>query len=65
LARREWGLKSNRLASLAAHFRLELHHHEALSDARACAWIFQLALAEGVSASSGLISRGRIGVGVG
>jgi DNA polymerase-3 subunit epsilon len=64
LARRAFGLKSNRLASLAAHFGLELDHHEALSDARACARIFQLALAEGVAASSGLISRGRIGVGV-
>jgi DNA polymerase-3 subunit epsilon len=62
LARRAWGLKSNKLSSLAAHFDLELNHHEALSDARVCARVFQLALAAGVDVSSGLISRGRVGV---
>lgn len=65
LARRAWGLKSNRLSSLAEHFGLELNHHEALSDARACARIFQKALAEGVEVSSGLVSRGRVVTRVG
>jgi DNA polymerase-3 subunit epsilon len=59
LARRAWGLASNRLASLAAHFGLDLNHHEALSDARACAEIFRRTLAEGIDPARGLISRGR------
>jgi DNA polymerase III subunit epsilon len=62
LARRAWGMKSNRLSALTAHFKLDLNHHEALSDARACARIFQMALAEGVDVAQGLVSRGRIGV---
>lgn len=64
LARRAWGMKSNRLSSLAQHFNLDLNHHEALSDARACARIFQMALAEGVDVSSGLVSRGRTSPGL-
>jgi DNA polymerase-3 subunit epsilon len=60
LARRAWGLKSNRLSALAAHFGLELNHHEALSDARACAEIFRRVLAEGVDPLSALVSRGRL-----
>jgi DNA polymerase-3 subunit epsilon len=59
LARRAWGMKSNRLSSLAAHFGLDLNHHEALSDARACARIFQMAIRDGADVSSGLVSRGR------
>lgn len=64
LARRAWGMKSNKLSSLADHFGLELNHHEALSDARACARIFQKTLAEGVDVSLGLVSRGRTGARV-
>lgn len=60
LARRAWGLPSNRLSALAAHFDIALNHHEALSDARACALIFQRVLAEGRDLSSGLISRGHL-----
>jgi DNA polymerase-3 subunit epsilon len=65
LARRAWGLKSNRLSALAAHFGLELNHHEALSDARACAEIFRRVLAEGVDPLSALVSRGRPGARAG
>lgn len=60
LARRAWGLPSNRLSALASHFGLELNHHEALSDARACAKIFQRLLREDADIASGLISRGRM-----
>jgi DNA polymerase-3 subunit epsilon len=60
LARRAWGLPSNRLAVLAEHFGIALTHHDALSDARACALIFQRALADGAGLERALISRGAI-----
>ena len=60
LARRAWRMRSNKLSALAEHFGIELNHHEALSDARACALIFQRLLQEGQAPEHGLISRGRI-----
>ena len=34
------GLKNNKLNTIAEHYMIELNHHEALSDARACAEIY-------------------------
>lgn len=39
LARQAWGLKPARLPDVCRHLGLELNHHEALSDALACAEI--------------------------
>ncbi len=39
LAKRTWSLRRGGLAHVAAHLGLVLNHHQALSDARACAQI--------------------------
>lgn len=39
-SRRALKLPSNRLNDVCAHFKIPLKHHEALSDAKACATIF-------------------------
>jgi len=39
LARRTWRLHSNNLAAVCAHLQIPLRHHEAGSDAEACARI--------------------------
>jgi DNA polymerase-3 subunit epsilon len=44
LARRAWGLYPTRLPDVCAHLGLELDHHDALSDAEACARIVIAAL---------------------
>ncbi|WP_310397340.1 exonuclease domain-containing protein [Hymenobacter sp.] len=50
LARAAWpGLERYRLNHLAAHFNLTLNHHDALSDARACAEITVRALRSGAA----------------
>ena len=48
LARRTWGLPRNGLAVVCDHLGIELEHHEALSDAEACARIVLAAAREGV-----------------
>lgn len=47
LARRQWGLASNSLPSVCRHLGLALNHHEALSDALACANIVLAAQLDG------------------
>ncbi len=47
LARSRWNLYPTKLPDVARHLGLELEHHEALSDARACARIVMAAHAEG------------------
>lgn len=47
LARHHWNLYPTKLPDVARHLKLELTHHEALSDARACARIVMAAHAEG------------------
>lgn len=47
LVRRAWGLRPAGLAHVCARFGIPLDHHDALSDARACALIALRALAEG------------------
>jgi DNA polymerase-3 subunit epsilon len=39
LARKTWELASNKLPSVCAHLGIELNHHNAASDAEACALI--------------------------
>ena len=40
LARREWNIRPTKLSDVCRHLDIELNHHEALSDAMACARIF-------------------------
>lgn len=47
LARARWGIRPTRLPDVCRHLGLDLNHHEALSDARACAGIVLAARAEG------------------
>lgn len=55
LARAAWKLKSHRLSALAKHFDIPLDHHNALSDAMACARIFMRAMAEGHSPATAML----------
>lgn len=48
LARRAWGLHPTTLPDVCAHFDISLNHHDALSDARACAQILIEAIRLGV-----------------
>jgi len=50
LARRTWGLPRNGLAVVCDHLGIALEHHEALSDAEACARIVLAAAHEGAFA---------------
>ena len=47
LARHAWALPRNNLPTVAAHLGLALNHHEALSDAEACAGIVTAARRQG------------------
>lgn len=47
LARAQWGIRPTRLPDVCRRLGLDLKHHEALSDARACARIVLRARAEG------------------
>ncbi|MSQ11347.1 MAG: exonuclease [Dehalococcoidia bacterium] len=47
LARRVWGIYPTRLPDVCARLGLPLHHHNALSDAEACAGIVVAALRQG------------------
>jgi DNA polymerase-3 subunit epsilon len=47
LARAVWGVRPTRLPDVCRHLGLDLTHHDALSDARACAGIVLAAEADG------------------
>lgn len=47
LARRAWNIRPTRLPLVCEHLGIELNHHEALSDALACARIVIAAQSEG------------------
>ena len=47
LARAQWGIRPTKLPDVCRHLGLDLNHHEALSDALACAGIVLRAQAEG------------------
>jgi DNA polymerase-3 subunit epsilon len=50
LARRAWGIRPTRLPDVCRHLGLRLNHHEALSDAEACARIVLAARAAPLAA---------------
>lgn len=50
LARAAWRLPSNKLPDVCRHLAIGLNHHDALSDARACAQILISALQDGCAA---------------
>jgi len=43
VARREWGIYPTKLPDVCRHLKIKLNHHEALSDALACAKIMMAA----------------------
>lgn len=47
LSRALWNIRPTRLPNVCAHFGIALNHHDALSDALACAEIARRALLEG------------------
>lgn len=47
LARHAWGLKPTTLPDVCGYFGIKLQHHDALSDARACAQILAHAIEQG------------------
>lgn len=49
LARKAWAIRPTKLPDVCGHLGIELNHHEALSDAQACAQIVMAALKEGVA----------------
>jgi DNA polymerase III subunit epsilon len=48
LSRRIWGIRPTRLSNVCKHFNIPLHHHDAASDALACAKIVLEASASGI-----------------
>ncbi|GER07931.1 DNA polymerase III subunit epsilon [Iodidimonas muriae] len=46
LARQAWGIYPTTLPAVCSHFNIALQHHDALSDARACARIITKAIEE-------------------
>jgi DNA polymerase-3 subunit epsilon len=52
LSRRHWNLHPTKLSDVCRHFSIPLHHHEALSDAMACAHIVLKASDIGVHAGA-------------
>jgi DNA polymerase-3 subunit epsilon len=57
LARRLWNLYPTKLSDVCRHFRIPLKHHDATSDALACAKIVLEAAATGVPVSAFLAKR--------
>ncbi len=51
LARQSWALSPARLPDVCRHLDIPLHHHQALSDARACAQILLAARCQGLPLS--------------
>jgi DNA polymerase III subunit epsilon len=57
LARAAWGVRPTRLPDVCRHLGIPLRHHDAGSDALACARIAAAALAEGHAPEAGLVGR--------
>ena len=49
LARKVWSLRPAKLPDVCAHLRIPLQHHDAASDARACALIVLAAIKQGAA----------------
>lgn len=47
LARKQWGIHPTKLPDVCRHLQIPLQHHQAASDAEACARIVQTALDQG------------------
>jgi DNA polymerase-3 subunit epsilon len=52
LSRRVWGIRPTKLSDVCRHFNIPLKHHDAASDALACAKIVLEASASGIPASA-------------
>lgn len=59
LSRAAWNLRPTKLPNVCDHFGIELDHHDALSDAAACAEITCRAIQGGHALSLGLLGEGR------
>ncbi len=57
LARQAWDLRPTRLPDVCRHLVIALNHHDAASDARACAEIVCAALADGVALQGAVLQR--------
>lgn len=55
LARQAWNLRPTRLPDVCRHLAIELDHHDAASDARACAEIVCAALGDGAVLEKALL----------
>lgn len=56
LARNAWGVRPTTLSDVARHLALKLNHHEALSDASACAEIVLAAHGDGADVMGALLA---------
>jgi DNA polymerase III epsilon subunit-like protein len=52
LSRRVWGIRPTKLSDVCRHFNIPLQHHDAASDALACAKIVLEASASGIPVSA-------------
>ncbi len=57
LARQAWNLRPTSLPDVCRHLVIQLNHHDAASDARACAEIVCAALADGVALQGAVLQR--------
>jgi DNA polymerase-3 subunit epsilon len=57
LSRRVWGIRPTKLSDVCKHFNIPLNHHDAASDALACAKIVLEARGKGIPASALLKKR--------
>jgi len=57
VARKTWNVRPTKLPDVARHLGLKLKHHEALSDAQACADIVLAAALDGWTSPASVLSR--------
>lgn len=55
LARAAWNIRPTKLPNVCDHFGIELDHHDAMSDARACAEIALHAISDGFDLMRGVL----------
>jgi DNA polymerase-3 subunit epsilon len=56
LSKAAWGIRPTKLPDVCQHFQIALDHHDALSDANACAEILVIAISQGFD-----LERGKLG----
>lgn len=59
LSRALWNIRPTRLPSVCEHFGIPLNHHDALSDANACAEIARRAFVDGLVLECGMLGERR------